>query len=197
MVIVRDCAANPDVQGGIQHSWRGKSRKKSKKQSTSKEAALAALCHHIWKCRETLGIWEREYAAEKWKKQSSSEKAVMAALCRHIWKSRDASCILRKNNQPVVSGLCFCFVSSCSKATECHCYHCQTPCHHCQVFYFCVSHNATTMAGWLFSFFAPGGMLVAAHHCHQDFICCFCSKATDATAPWPLRGVSFSFMEHY
>ncbi len=40
-------------------------------------------------------------------------------------------------------------------------------------------------------------MWVAAHcHC-QDFICCFCGKATDATAPWPLQGIHFSFTEHH
>jgi len=66
---------------------------------------------------------------KKLKKQSTSEEAVMVALRHHIWKNRDASCVLRKNNQPVVSGLHFCFVFSCSKATECHCYHCQMQSH--------------------------------------------------------------------
>jgi len=61
--------------------------------------------------------------------------------------------------------------------------HCRTLCH-CHQVIFCVLIVP--------HFFAPGSMWVAAYHCHQvDFICCFCSKATDATATMAIARCQF------
>jgi len=99
----RHCAATSEVQGGMlaalqHHSWKcreasgivreGESGNKLRRQSNSKEVALAALHCQSRSAGRHPALLEREKAVKKSKKQSTSKEAALAALRCHIQKCR-------------------------------------------------------------------------------------------------------------